>query len=66
MVAKAGYELRQKKQINALKHLAELKLRKELRNRSPGGGSPGNSDGGRDRESRDTWKACDTAGVPQV
>lgn len=66
MVAKAGYELRQKKLIKALKHLAELKLHKELRSRSPGGGSPGDPDGGRDRESRDTRKACDTAGVPVV
>jgi hypothetical protein len=66
MVAKGGYAVQQKKQIKALKQLAELKLRKELHSRSPGGGSPGNPDGARDRESRDTWKACDTAGVPQV
>ena len=66
MVAKAGYELRQKKQIKALKHLAELKLRKELHSRSSGGGSPSNPDGGRERESRDTQKASQTAGFPQV
>ena len=30
MVAKGGYEVLQKKQIKALKQLAELKLRKEL------------------------------------
>ena len=47
MVASAGYKLQQKKQIKALKHLAELKkLRKERHSQSPGGGSPGNPDGG--------------------
>jgi hypothetical protein len=68
-VAYGGYAIQQKKQIKALKHLAALKLRKELaqqHSRSPGGGSPRNPDGGRDCESRDTRKACDTAVVPQV
>jgi hypothetical protein len=66
VVASGGYKLQQKKQIKKLKHLAELKLRKERHSHSPGGGSLGDPDGGIDRESRDTQTARETAGFPEV